>query len=309
MRPALAFILLLWVSCARPASEDAAARQAHAPTTETRAAPAGRRHLTALAAPAAPRIVAIGDLHGDLEATRKALRLAGAIDEHDRWVGGTLVVVQTGDVIDRGDDDRAVLDLLERLAQEAKAAGGALYTLAGNHELMNVAQDFRYVTRGSLPPFDALGGRANAFMPGGPYAKLLASRPLFMKVGDTVFVHAGILPKHVAYGLERMNDEVRAWMLGRRPVPPASVVAEDGPIWTRAYGYDPGPTECAQLDEVLRALGAKRMVVGHTPQEAGISSACDGRVFRIDVGMSRFYGGRVQVLDIQGDAVTPLRAD
>lgn len=309
MRPALAFILLLWIGCTRSASEDAAAAQPHAPSAETRTAASGRRHLTKLAAPAAPRVVAIGDLHGDLEATRKALRLAGAIDEQDHWVGGTLVVVQTGDAIDRGDDDRTILDLLERLAREAKEAGGALYALSGNHEVMNVAQDFRYVTRGSLPPFDALGGRAEAFMPGGPYAKLLATRPLFMKVGDTVFVHGGILPKHVAYGLERMNDEVRAWMLGHRAAPPAAVVAEDGPIWTRAYGSAPGPTECAQLNEVLTALDAKRMVVGHTPQESGISSACGDRVFRIDVGMSRFYGGPVQVLDIQGDAVKPLRAE
>ncbi len=34
------------------------------------------------------RVVAIGDLHGDLEAARSALRLAGAIDEQDQWIGG-----------------------------------------------------------------------------------------------------------------------------------------------------------------------------------------------------------------------------
>ena len=51
--------------------------------------------------PSAQRIVAIGDLHRDLIATRTALRLAGAIDERDRWVGGTTVVVQTGDQLDR----------------------------------------------------------------------------------------------------------------------------------------------------------------------------------------------------------------
>ena len=55
--------------------------------------------------PAPPRLLAFGDVHGDLQATRQALRLAGAIDAHDRWVGGPLVVVQTGDQLDRGDDE------------------------------------------------------------------------------------------------------------------------------------------------------------------------------------------------------------
>ena len=65
--------------------------------------------------PAAERIVAIGDLHGDLEATRRALRLAGAIDERDTWIGGDLVVVQAGDQLDRGNGEQAIIDLLERL--------------------------------------------------------------------------------------------------------------------------------------------------------------------------------------------------
>ena len=55
------------------------------------------------------RIVAFGDVHGDLEAARGALRLAGAIDEQDRWIGGDLIVVQTGDQLDRGDQEQAIL--------------------------------------------------------------------------------------------------------------------------------------------------------------------------------------------------------
>ena len=61
------------------------------------------------------RIVAFGDVHGDLEAARGALRLAGAIDEQDHWIGGDLIVVQTGDQLDRGDQEQEILDLFERL--------------------------------------------------------------------------------------------------------------------------------------------------------------------------------------------------
>ncbi|HEY2510000.1 MAG TPA: metallophosphoesterase, partial [Polyangiaceae bacterium] len=103
-----------------------------------------------LARPAPARIVAIGDLHGDLDHARRALRLAGAIDAHDRWIGGSLMVVQTGDEIDRGDDDRAILDDVDAWRDQARASGGAFLALLGNHELMNAALDFRYVTPGGL---------------------------------------------------------------------------------------------------------------------------------------------------------------
>lgn len=246
------------------------------------------------------RLIAIGDLHGDLAATRRALRLAGAIDEADHWSGGSLVVVQTGDCIDRGDDDRAVLDLLQRLREEAHRAGGELILLNGNHELMNVAQDFRYVSQTSLAQFNDQGGRAAAFAPAGSYARMLATQGLFMKVGDSVFVHGGILAKHVAYGLDRMDAEVRAWERGDRPHMPEPVVDPEGPVWTRFYSLETTPEICEQLRQVLFQLSAERMVVGHTVQPQGMNSACDGMVWRIDVGLSKFYGGPMQVLDLSG---------
>lgn len=252
---------------------------------------------------AASLVIAIGDMHGDLDASRRALRLAGAIDDADQWVGGALVLVQTGDVLDRGDDDRAVFDLLERLRPQARKAGGQLLALSGNHELMNVALDFRYITSGGMAAFGGESGRAAAFRPGGSYAVLLAQRPIVAKVGDTVFVHGGVLPKHVSYGLDRMNDEVHAWMLGKRADPPSVILVEDGLVWTRAYSFDSHEDDCALLMQALAMLGAKRMVVGHTPQLQGITSACDERVWRIDTGMSRFYGGPVEVLELRGETV------
>ncbi|PNG99167.1 hypothetical protein TSOC_015060, partial [Tetrabaena socialis] len=66
------------------------------------------------------------------------------------WAGGDSVLVQLGDVVDRGDDSLALLGLLERLRAQARAAGGDVVCLLGNHELMNVQQDFRYIARGEL---------------------------------------------------------------------------------------------------------------------------------------------------------------
>ncbi|MET0410643.1 MAG: metallophosphoesterase, partial [Polyangiaceae bacterium] len=166
-------------------------------------------------------MVAIGDVHGDLQATRAALRLAGAIDDKGAWSGGTLTVVQTGDQLDRGDDERAIVDLFERLRREAPTTGGQVVPLNGNHETMNVQGDFRYVTPAGLTTFGGLAQRshyaaaapeqfrqrAEAFLPGGQYASVLGTRDVIAIVGDSVFVHGGVLPEHVTLGVERINRE------------------------------------------------------------------------------------------------------
>jgi len=277
--------------------------------------------------PAAARLVAIGDLHGDLEATRHALRLAKVVDDADRWIGGTTVVVQTGDQLDRGDQERAILELLDRLAREAKAAGGALVVLNGNHEVMNVLWDFRYVTEGGYRDFadvkpddpadprlaevpEPARGRAAAFAPGGPYARILAQRPIAAIVGDTAFVHGGILPEHVAR-LAKLDQDVRTWMSGGVDEPRAIVEAimdEQGPVWTRFYADD-GAAVCERLADALAAMDAARLVIGHTVQKGGITSACDGRLWRIDVGLATHYGGPHQVLEIVGDEARVLSGD
>jgi hypothetical protein len=278
--------------------------------------------------PKPARLVAIGDVHGDLDAARRALRLAGAIDENDQWIGGDLVVVQTGDQLDRGDQERAIVDLFERLSQQAKQTGGAVHPLNGNHETMNVAGDFRYVTPGGFRDFADIEepgasparvnqqppgarGRARAFFPGGPYAKKLATRNTIAIVGDTVFVHGGVLPEHVSRGIGNINQEISAWMTDPTATMPTSLRSESAPVWTRDYSSEKtGDAECQMLEQVLQSLKAKRMVVGHTPQKHGVTSACDEKVWRVDVGLAAHYGGNAsstQVLEVKGDHVRVLR--
>lgn len=271
---------------------------------------------------ATDRVIAIGDLHGDLEATRKALRLAGVIDADDRWTGGTTTVVQTGDQLDRGDDEKEIIDLLEALRPQAEAAGGQLIVLNGNHELMNVAGDLRYVTAGGFEDFksygpavtddptlarlpEALRGRAVAFRPGGPYALILARRPLIAQVGDTLFAHGGVLPHHAKEGPGALNAAAAAWMRGEASLP-ASLRGEDSPHWSRHYSQDPDAADCRLLEETLAMLGVTRMVVGHTVHLEGPSPACDGKVWRVDVGLAAHYGGKPAVLEIKGATVRPL---
>lgn len=112
------------------------------------------------------RIVAVGDLHGDLGNAYKVLHMAGVVDEEGAWSGGVDFFVQTGDIIDRsvrnmqssrvyainvlmtgcrGDDTIKLYALMDSLREQAPQKGGTVLTHLGNHEWMNVIGDWRYV--------------------------------------------------------------------------------------------------------------------------------------------------------------------
>jgi hypothetical protein len=278
--------------------------------------------------PGGDRIVAFGDVHGDVAGARAALRLAGVIDEKDDWIGKKTIVVQTGDQLDRGDSEPEVLDLFDALDKKAKAAGGRFYALNGNHEVMNVAGDYRYVTEDGFKDWKGIQptsttnarrvdtldplmrGRAAAFLPGGPMAQRLAEHPVAIVVGDTAFVHGGLLPGHVRYGIARINRETQSWMRGETPRMPKILDGEDAPIWTRYYSDGkPSGRACAALSRALDMLQARRIVVGHTVQKTGITSACDKKVWRIDVGLAKHYGGKPEVLELRRNDVRALREE
>jgi hypothetical protein len=82
------------------------------------------------------KIIAIGDLHGDYDNFVLILKnpKVALVDDDLHWTGGKTHLVQTGDIMDRGDHAREILDLLMRLEKEAEAAGGKLHVLIGNHE-------------------------------------------------------------------------------------------------------------------------------------------------------------------------------
>lgn len=262
------------------------------------------------------RVVAIGDIHADIGALRRAFQLAGATNASDEWIGGTLTIVQLGDLIGRGDEERQVLDYVFEMQHKAAAAGGAVHALIGNHEVFGGRVDNQAVGPNPFPAWEEVDGlrrddprllhlppharaRGAALMAGGPYARRIAAFPVVLKIGDTVFVHGGVVPRWARYGIERINHEVRQWLMGLAPEPDAALGVDDGDrvMWTRQFSANVGAADCAVLEESLRILGARRMVVAHTVH-AEITARCDGRVWAVDVGMSRAYGGQVQVLEI-----------
>ena len=106
------------------------------------------------AAPSAPPLIAIGDLHGSYEGYENLLREAGLINNRGRWVGGDTILVQVGDVSDRGPDSLAIIRHLQKIKRQAARKGGKVITLVGNHEAMNVTGDLRYVHPGEYEAFE-----------------------------------------------------------------------------------------------------------------------------------------------------------
>lgn len=260
------------------------------------------------AVPAARRVVVVPDVHRDLDKARACLRVAGLIDEAGRWSGGATVVVQVGDQVDGGErragaprkhvcgeatrEDVAVLRFFNRLHADARAHGGAVYSLAGNHELMNVYGDFSYSGTDGCEACESK--RWAAFRPGGAAARALAtSRLVVLKVGRIVFCHAGLLPWHVrAMRPPELNRVFSEFLVGNR-VGPAELelfrrvtMQPDGALFNRGYSpWDHVPA--AEMDAVLRELDADHMVVGHNAHSPGVTALHGGRAWVVDPGMSR----------------------
>jgi len=98
----------------------------------------------------------------DIDNTRKVLRMANIIDANDAWAAGTDILVQTGDIVDRGTYAYDIYELMRRLRGEAAAVGGKLVSILGNHEVMNALGDWRYVSQPDIRRFGGVEARQAA---------------------------------------------------------------------------------------------------------------------------------------------------
>jgi len=248
-----------------------------------------------------PRVVALGDLHADLPAALAALKMVGLVDDAGAWSGGETVLVQTGDVTDRGPDSKEVIELLERLEGEAEAVGGRVIAMIGNHEAMNLMGDWRYVSPEDVEDFGTKEARQAAFTPGAPIADRLLDSPMVVVLDRVVYAHGGVTLEYAKLGVQQINTLLPRIMAGTLS---PQALGEDSPIWYRGYVQGPEMTACKALEDALLELAAERMVVGHTTRDDGkIQSRCNGRLLVIDTGISAHYGGHLSALEIlDGDA-------
>lgn len=331
----------------------------------TLAAPAASQAPPPAPAPG-QRIVAIGDLHGDFASWRTIAQAAGLMDANGHWAGGTTIFVQTGDVPDRGPDTLQIIADLQRLQKEAPKTGGRVYTLLGNHEVMNVTGDLRYVSAGEYAAFvtpgsarlrdkfyasaeekieDAYRAHGNPDMTGlairnawyaaNPLGKLehqaawdprgkigswVVNNPAVLQLGDSIFVHGGLGGHHANTTIAEINKKAKSELVAQDTTRGALINDPKGPLWYRGLAKKPGEPAAAEegepitstpagveaeLDTVLKAYGANRIIIGHTPQLAGIQLRYDDRLALIDTGISAYYGGKLSWLEIIDGKLTP----
>jgi hypothetical protein len=304
------------------------------------------------------RVVAFGDVHGAYDQLVAVLESEGIVDEALNWSGGTTHLVSVGDLLDRGPKSRAVMDLLMRLQRQAPAAGGAVHVVLGNHELMNLSGDLRYLVGNDYAAFAAaadplerraefarylsslpasesadaahasfdekypLGffARRNAFAPTGAYGAWLLTLPAAIVIDDTAYLHGG-LPRLVGDTTlpalnERFQRDLTQLLAAQQHARVAGQTTPDaeefsplfgatGPLWYRGTALCHALLETPRVDRGLAALGAKRVVIGHTPtSDRRIQQRFDGRVLMIDTGMlASYYHGHPAALAIEDGAL------
>lgn len=189
------------------------------------------------------RVVAMSDVHGAYGAFVRTLQASELVDSNLRWTGGQAHLVVTGDLLDRGADSRPVMDLLMRLEGEAAVAEGYVHVLLGNHEVMNLVGDLRYVADAEYAAFaddetaeererwfaqflaraaaavdpavareqfdrarpPGFFAHRRAFRADGVYGRWLLEKPLIIAINGTAFVHGGLSPVAARLGLAGMN--------------------------------------------------------------------------------------------------------
>jgi len=170
-------------------------------------------------------IVAIGDVHNDFNDFVGILRHTGLIDQQNHWTGGKTTFVQVGDLLDRGPKPREVLNLMMVLEKEAAQAGGRVVSLLGNHEMMNIMGDLRYVipmNYGSFADGNSEQRQKAAYEEyvkwRGSHASLLAELPQPMELTEAEWVArhpAGFVEQREALG---PKGEYGQWLRGHAAV-------------------------------------------------------------------------------------------
>ena len=256
------------------------------------------------------RVVVFGDIHGDFELLLSLFLKSGVINENLDWIGKDTIVVQMGDLLDRGgrgvsiDTDNPceevdILQFLEVIHKKAQKSNGHVLCLFGNHELMNLLGDFRYT---SVNTNKCFVNRREMFSPGSKLCKKIACLTYgILKIDDWIFVHGGLLDKHLeSYHnkpdefIEMVNNLTFNIINGNKSIKELSkeeeslLLSEDALMWTRKLN-----TNCDLVHKSYQMLGLENggIVVGHTPVRS-IKSSCNEHYWMVDTGASKAFGNK-----------------
>lgn len=240
-------------------------------------------------------VAVISDVHGHYDTYLSHLLSNGIIDKDLNWKFGKGHLVFLGDAFDRGDKVTEILWHLFRLEKQALKNGGKVHVMLGNHELMVLAGDLRYIHEKYTKVETIAGLPYSALYSGNSVLGYwLRSKPVMITINDILFVHAGISPELVKKELKvkQVNQIFYESIVGKDTdfYPGEHEISllsgNDGPVWYRGYFANPG-LDVSRLDSILGFYGVEHIVVGHTPQKT-ITILYGNKVIGIDTGMG--YG-------------------
>jgi hypothetical protein len=251
----------------------------------------------------------LSDIEGNFGAFRKLLQAAGVIDTALNWTFGNGHLVLTGDFVDRGEQVTEVLWLIYSLEEKAKAAGGQVHYVLGNHEIMIMSGDTRYVNPRYQLNVLLIGARAYEFLydENTELGRWLRSKNIMEKVGENLFIHAGISPEvnDMRINVESMNTIARPYYadsIGKYPEKDKKlplIFSDYGPFWYRGY-YKKDPIADMQetVNNTLRKFKVKHIFTGHTIIGDAIGSYWNNKVINTDI---HHADGKSEAVLIEGD--------
>ena len=216
----------------------------------------------------------IGDLHGDYKALNQILSYTNYSSSN--------LLISIGDIIGRGDDTKPLL-------QYFMTHSNTLHII-GNHEHLNLMGQFAYVSPGDIHSFGGEENRHKAFNKGGLYWDYLISRPIIVKLGDILLVHAG-LSLQIVQKYRDLEEINKNFWLDRE------LSGTFSPIWYRGYAQGVEKKVCVELERVLDIVNCKFMLMGHTVFQE-ITTKCAGKAVFVDTGISYAMFSRMSALEI-----------
>jgi hypothetical protein len=260
------------------------------------------------------KIFVTSDIEGTFESFQKMLLVAGVIDEKFKWTYDKGHLVVCGDLFDRADEVTACLWLLYKLEEEAKAKGGYVHVIMGNHEIMNLSEDLRYVHPKYLEAANLMQKNYMEFYASNTeLGRWLRTKNIMERIGNWLFLHGGVSQavNEQELSLKKINNSVRNLydkdgfdsLLAQNN---ATIFfnGNTSPFWYRGYFIEPFAS-MAQVDSSLKIFDVKKIIVGHTIVDS-VHSIYNGKIIAIDVNHHKQNN---QALIIEKDCFYRMEAD
>jgi hypothetical protein len=246
-------------------------------------------------------VFAVGDVHGEYNAMVALLKNNNVINSQLEWSFGKGHVVFCGDVFDRGDRVTECLWLIYRLEQEAQKVGGRVHFLLGNHEVMILNGDLRYLHKKYKSIQEKLGvSYSYLFNKSTLLGNWLRTKNTVIKINNNLYVHGGIHPDMVRYELAiaTINNKIRDFINGGDYNEITSfLINNKGPLWYRGYLLDEKQYSRITMDDLEKTLlyyRVERIICAHTTVEH-IKPIYEGKIIPIDVPLSDKNGEALMV--------------